>query len=176
MLDEKTVCGAVCPHGVPVEQLFVSSQHPENFVLYVAMLAVALYPSVLPELAAGFLLLDINCQFSKYLHRNFPDLAPAMRCCIGWLHAKAGHNLDCQLQYNAMFEGRLGRCYGEMIEQLWVSSCTLNMAAVFVQSAQVSWHLTLVEQPQLSWLLASSGPHVSCCNSAMLCLPCYRQH
>lgn len=44
-----------------------------------------------------------------------------LRCFIGWLHAKAGHNVDCQLQFNAMFGEQLGRNFGEGIEQLWVS-------------------------------------------------------
>lgn len=66
------------------------------------------------------LLLDINCQFSKHLRRNYPDLADNLRTYIGWLHAKAGHSVECQLQFNAQLAPGLGRCFGEAIEQLWV--------------------------------------------------------
>lgn len=118
VVDHKNISGAVCSHGVPVKQLFVSSPAHENFQQYVAMLYVALMVLRLP-LAA--LLLDINCQFSKHLKRLYPTLAANLGCFIGWLHAKAGHNLDCQLSFNAMFATGLGRCFGEAIEQLWVS-------------------------------------------------------
>lgn len=55
------------------------------------------------------------------------SLVPAVQlhCFIGWLHAKAGHNVDCQLKFNAMFCELLGRCFGEGIEQLWVSRLAL---------------------------------------------------
>lgn len=117
VLDERNVCGAVCSHGVPVRSSFMSSSEHENFGQYVAMLAV-LRSTLLPEMEA--LLLDINCQFSRHVKNNVEQLADGLRFCIGWLHAKAGHNLDCQLEFNAMFAEGLGRCFGEGIEQLWV--------------------------------------------------------
>lgn len=86
---------------------------------YVALLAVA---RVALGLALQAFLLDINCQFSKYLKKNAPSLAIGMVFYIGWLHAKAGHNLECQLEFNAQFGTGLGRCIGEFIEQLWVST------------------------------------------------------
>jgi len=115
-LDQKNICGAVCSHGVPVKQLFMTSPAHENFTQYAALLAVAY--EHLPELQE--MILDINCQFSKHLSKHYPDLAAGLACHIGWLHAKAGHNLDCQLQFNAMFASGLGRLFGEAIEQLWV--------------------------------------------------------
>ncbi|KAL4424287.1 hypothetical protein ABPG75_001588 [Micractinium tetrahymenae] len=114
-LDERNVCGAVCSHGVPVRQLFMSSPAHEHFWQYRAMLALA--RQFLPELEA--VLLDINCQFSKNVEKRMPSVAAGLRFFIGWLHAKAGHNLECQLRFNAMFGDGLGRCFGEGIEQLW---------------------------------------------------------
>lgn len=48
------------------------------------------------------------------------SVGSGLRFYIGWLHAKAGHNLECQLAFNAMFGVGLGRLFGEGIEQLWV--------------------------------------------------------
>lgn len=116
-IDERNISGAVCCHSVPIHSLFLSSPAHEHFGQHAATVAVARY-SVLPELEV--LLLDINCQFSKYLRRELPEFADGLRCYIGWLHAKAGHNLECQLDFNAMFGNGLGRLFGEGIEQLWV--------------------------------------------------------
>lgn len=99
----------------------MTSTANENFLEYVTMLRVArelAEQGILPPLEA--LLLDINCQFSKHLEKHFPSLAENLRCYIGWLHAKAGHNLECQLEFSAVFADGLGRCIGEFIEQLWV--------------------------------------------------------
>lgn len=140
VLDEKNVCGAVCSHGVPVKQLFMTCPANENFTQYVAMLAVARLLGVLPEMEQ--LLLDINCQFSKHLAKRYPHLAHQLGCHIGWLHAKAGHNLECQLEFNAMFAAGLGRCFGEGIEQLWVGAprqplLLLGLPAVAAAAAAV---------------------------------------
>lgn len=113
------MCGAVCSHGVPVHQLFLSSPAHENFAMYKALVSVALIHA--PELSV--LLLDINCQFSKHLARRLPSAAAQLQCHIGWLHAKAGHNLECQLEFNAMFGKGLGRAFGEGVEQFWVRAC-----------------------------------------------------
>ena len=82
-LDERNVCGAVCSHGVPIRQLFMSSPAHENFSQYKAMVALALHH--VPELEV--LLLDIGCQFSKHMQRRMPTWASRLRCFIGWLHA-----------------------------------------------------------------------------------------
>ena len=50
VLDEKNVCGAVCSHGVPIKELFMTCQANENFSQYDAMLAAALLLGVMPEL------------------------------------------------------------------------------------------------------------------------------
>lgn len=114
-LDQKNICGAVCCHCVPAKELFMTSPAHENFTQYVALVAVA--REHLPELAE--LLVDINCQLSKHLEKQYPHLVAGLGCHIGWLHAKAGHNLECQLQFNAMFAAELGRLFGESIEQCW---------------------------------------------------------
>ncbi|KAL4447657.1 hypothetical protein ABPG75_004876 [Micractinium tetrahymenae] len=115
-LDERNISGAVCgAHGVPVRGLFMSSPAHEHFGQYSATVAVAL--ALLPLLAV--FVLDINCQFSKHLWRTLPLWAVRLRFYIDWLHAKAGHNLECQLAFNAMFGEGLGRLFGEGIEQLW---------------------------------------------------------
>jgi hypothetical protein len=49
MLDHKNVCGAVCSHGVPIQQLFMSIPANESFIQYAAMLAVAKATDLLPE-------------------------------------------------------------------------------------------------------------------------------
>lgn len=36
------------------------------------------------------------------------------------MHAKAGHQLSCYLQYSGMFAEGLGRCFGEQMEHIWV--------------------------------------------------------
>lgn len=130
VVDHKNVCGAVCPHAVPVEGTFISSPAHENFAQYVALLGVVQEGL---GLTVETFLLDINCQFSKHLRANYPRLAGGMSFYIGWLHAKAGHNLECQLEFNAMFGGGEGRCIGESIEQLWVSKpCKLCPPCCFV--------------------------------------------
>jgi hypothetical protein len=44
---------------------------------------------------------------------------------IGWLHAKSGHKLDCQLQFCSLYSEGAGRQIGEYMEQLWVSPLTI---------------------------------------------------
>jgi hypothetical protein len=130
VVDHKNVCGAVCAHAVPVKGVFISSPANENFMQYVALLAVA---RVGLGLALQAFLLDINCQFSKHLKKNAPGLAVGVVFYIGWLHARAGHNLECQLEFNAQFGTGLGRCIGEFIEQLWVRNdgpCRCLLVAV----------------------------------------------
>jgi hypothetical protein len=96
----------------------MSSPAHEHFGQYKAMVAVVRHH--LPELQV--LLLDINCQVSKHLQRRMPTQAGDLRFYICGMHAKAGHNLECQLLFNSMFGQDLGRgCFGEGIEQLWVS-------------------------------------------------------
>lgn len=107
----------------------MTCQANENFTQYVAMLATMLQLGVLPE--AETLLLDISCQFSRHLANRYPNLVPRLGCFIGWLHAKAGHNLDCQLKFNAMFASGFGRCYGEGIEQCWVGMLLLPVATAY---------------------------------------------
>lgn len=133
VVDYKNLCGSVCTHAVPIKGLFLTSDAHENFSHYAAMLGVARQMAAdgatLPRLEA--FLLDINCQFSKHLRNNYPDLADGLRCFVGWLHAKAGHNLECQLEYSAVFAEGLGRCIGEYIEQLWVRALPTH-ACLFV--------------------------------------------
>ena len=80
MIDHKNICGSVCLHGVPVKGLFLSSDTHEHFSFYVAMLGVAQQMAVdgatLPRIEAY--LLDINCQFSRHLSNNFPDIADGL--------------------------------------------------------------------------------------------------
>ncbi|KAL4447653.1 hypothetical protein ABPG75_004872 [Micractinium tetrahymenae] len=118
VLDHKNVCGCVCHHAVPAKHLFLTSATNENFAQYDAMMWVAVMEE-LPELQE--LLLDINCQYSAHCRAQLPSVAARLGFHIGWLHAKAGHNLECQLRFNAMFAAGLGRCFGEGIEQLWAA-------------------------------------------------------
>lgn len=96
----------------------MSSSANEHFGQYVAILALALLCGVLPEVQA--VLLDISCQFSRHVQKHHPEWTGRLGFYIGWLHAKAGHNLECQLGFSAMLVAGLGRCIGEWIEQLWV--------------------------------------------------------
>lgn len=89
---------------------------PLQFAHYVVLLAVL--KSLLPGVTR--VLLDINCKFGKHLEANYPALAVGLQFYIGWLHARSGHNLSCQLGYSALFKDSMGRCVGELIEQLWV--------------------------------------------------------
>lgn len=115
--DIKCTAGSCCvSHGVPLKEGFLSGDTPEQFAHYVALLSV-LVP-LIPGVTA--ILLDINCQFGKHLRNNYPSLATGLQFYIGWLHARAGHGIDCQLEYSAVFKDGLGRCVGELIEQLWV--------------------------------------------------------
>ena len=115
--DIKCTVGSCCAsHGVPLKGGFLSGETHEQFAHYVALLAV-LVPLIPGVLAV---LLDINCQFGKHLRANYPTIAAGLKFYIGWLHARAGHNISCQLEYSAVFQGGLGRCVGELIEQLWV--------------------------------------------------------
>lgn len=116
--DIKCTVGTCCAsHGVPLKGGFLSGDSHEQFAHYVALLYV-LRP-LLPALKA--VLLDINCQFGKHVQANYPGaLAAGLAFYIGWLHARAGHGISCQLQYSAVFQADMGRCVGELIEQLWV--------------------------------------------------------
>lgn len=72
--------------------------------------------------------LDINCRYAPHVKIHVPELAchlPLM--LVGWLHANAGHNLQCQLKYCGMYQDLLGRCIGEQCEQLWVSSAVCDV-------------------------------------------------
>jgi hypothetical protein len=104
---------------------FLSGHTPEQFAHYVALLAVLM--PLLPGVC--LVLLDINCQFGKHWRTNYPSVAPGLLFFIGWLHARAGHGIGCQLKYSAVFQDGLGRCVGELIEQLWVSAGELVVAA-----------------------------------------------
>lgn len=94
-----------------------------QFAHYVSLLA-GLKP-LLPGVTK--VLLDINCKWGAHLEAHYPALAAGLQFYIGWLHARAGHNLSCQLEYSALFKGGMGRCVGELIEQLWVRS-SLSLA------------------------------------------------
>ena len=67
--------------------------------------------------------MDSNCQYSAHL-RNLagPAVLQDLECRIGWLHSKAGHNIDCQLKFSALYAKGFGRAIGENAEQLHVSS------------------------------------------------------
>lgn len=115
--DIKCTVGSVCAsHGVPIKQGFLSGETPEQFAHYVALLVVL--KTLLPTVTA--VLLDINCQFGKHMQSKYPSTAAGLAFYIGWLHARAGHNIDCQLSYSAAYQTGMGRCVGELIEQLWV--------------------------------------------------------
>jgi len=125
-LDVKCTVGAVCSHGVPLAGGFISSDVDECFPLYVTLLA-ELAPQ-LPDWHA--FVLDINCKFGKHMNTNYPGDVPAtLRFYVGWLHSQAGHNINCQLLYSAMFAEGMGRCIGESTEQLWVRGNCLCAAA-----------------------------------------------
>jgi hypothetical protein len=115
--DIKCTVGSVCAsHGVPIKQGFLSGETPEQFAHYVALLVVL--KTLLPTVTT--VLLDINCQFGKHMQSKYPSIAAGLAFYIGWLHARAGHNIDCQLSYSAAYQTGMGRCVGELIEQLWV--------------------------------------------------------
>jgi len=124
VLDEKCIVGGACKHAVPVKHTFATSSRHEHFALYGAMLAMCLFGSATQAPLAPTLQdfqLDINCQFSKWFIKHLPQLAAPLCFTIGWLHSKAGHNLECQLEFSAMFAEGLGRADGEQMERVWVS-------------------------------------------------------
>lgn len=142
--------------------------------------------SVLPaccqvlKLAVDAFFLDINCQFSKHVAANCGHLAAGIRFYIGWLHAKAGHNLECQLEFNGLFADGLGRCIGEYIEQLWVRRCS-RVGKGWSLQGQACWYAGIFESltaclhhaynsPSLP--LALSQVHLP---SGVAAVPC-RQH
>lgn len=106
-------------------------------------------PLVSPRPWLQVLLLDINCQFSKHLSRNYPALASNLHFYIGWLHAKAGHNLECQMQFNALLAPGLGRCFGEAIEQCWVGRICWHVGCEF-------WLLCCMLVENVGWALAAA--------------------
>ena len=48
---------------------------------------------------------DLGCQFSAHLN-NSTTFTYKPRCLLPWMHAK-GHNLDCQLEFNGLYQVRL---------------------------------------------------------------------
>jgi Kyakuja-Dileera-Zisupton transposase len=133
--DIKCTAGMVCTHVVPARGLFIQSSSPEHFMLYDVLLLTLLDRLAEQNQQLKGFLLDINCRFSShfkhFIQRNFPDVnayayvgATSFLWMIGWLHSKAGHNLQCQLDFSALFKDGTGRCIGEQCEQLWVSPVT----------------------------------------------------
>ncbi len=46
--------------------------------------------------------------------------ADKLKYAVGWLHSKAGHKLDCQLQFCSMYMAGAGRMPAENMEQVHV--------------------------------------------------------
>lgn len=133
--DVECTAGAVCGCGVPLIGMFISATRPENFCCYDAMVmwmlqlyreAAARGDSTASRRVAA-ILLDISCRYGPSLQKRFPALfrEANVRFHTGWMHARAGHSLQCQLQFSGEYADGLGRCIGEFIEQLWVS-CRLS--------------------------------------------------
>ena len=66
--------------------------------------------------------MDTNCQYSSHL-RNLVggDILTGLKCYLGWLHSKAGHDMKCQLKFSGLYAQGFGRAIGENAEQLHVS-------------------------------------------------------
>jgi hypothetical protein len=58
-------------------------------------------------------------RIGAYILARVPE-AVQMEFVVGWLHSRAGHKLECQLESCSMFKEGLGRLIGEMMEQIWV--------------------------------------------------------
>jgi hypothetical protein len=108
---------------MPGRNTVISCPTAEQFALYDILLGM-----VVQERKLGAFGLDINCQFSVHLKNQHPEIAALVgKFIIGWLHAKAGHGLGCQLNFNGLYVGvGLGRCISEQNEQLWVSGRLLG--------------------------------------------------
>ena len=71
VLDVQCFAGAVCSCGVPIQGMFLSSEVPECFAVYVSMLAsleVAIRNGDKAAAAIKAVLLDIGCQFGPRLN------------------------------------------------------------------------------------------------------------
>ena len=122
--DIKCTAGIVCAHVVPGRGLFLPSSSPEHYLLYDVLLLQLLKDLAAHGRVLSCFILDINCRFASHFKRRLsPEQqlgVAALTFAVGWLHSKAGHNLQCQLAYNAMYLEDTGRVVGEQAEQLWV--------------------------------------------------------
>lgn len=92
---------------------------PENFAGYDAVIVSMLKND--PSRFEAFFL-DVNCRYGPHFLKYHPEWAALIpRMLIGWLHSKAGHNVNCQLQHSGVYQELMGRAIGEQPEQLWVS-------------------------------------------------------
>jgi Kyakuja-Dileera-Zisupton transposase len=122
--DIKCTAGMVCTHVVPGQGLFIHSPSPEHYMLYdVLLLKLGEALSAQGRSLQGFLL-DINCRYKSHfrIHHSeeYSKLGDGFLWMIGWLHSRAGHNLQCQMNFSALYKPDTGRCIGEQCEQLWV--------------------------------------------------------
>lgn len=117
--------GLTCIHTVPVKDGFLSTEFNENFFHYDALIWETVQPTA-PSLK--LLLLDNNCKYAAHARNHYSAAVPEdFRFNNGWLHSRAGHDLQCQLRFSSLYAEGVGRDTGEGIEQLWVRpSCHVS--------------------------------------------------
>ena len=115
-LAEHCVCAAICPHGIVPRKGVMSSDKPEHFGLYFAILM-----EIIKFRMICFVCIDNGCQVGPSWCKRFPDLVaqqPMMAFTTGSWHG-AAHKLSCRLRSSMTFQTGAGRRHGENTEHLW---------------------------------------------------------
>jgi hypothetical protein len=143
LLDDKCVAGMVCDHVVPGVDLFISSSSHENYQMMDLLLGGVLADRNGEPIDT--FCFDCACRYKQHVRKDHPNLAAGVKeFAVGWVHANAGHNLDCQLNNSAMYKPETGRCNGEWTELLWVrvlysASCLVHIATVDADERCAGW-------------------------------------
>ena len=115
-LAEHCIAAAICPHGFVPRNGVVSSDKPENFALYFAILG-----ELLPYRTPCFVCIDNGCQVGPSWRKRFPNLVadnPMLAFTTGSWHG-AAHKLSCRMRSSMTFQSGAGRRHGENTEHLW---------------------------------------------------------
>jgi Kyakuja-Dileera-Zisupton transposase len=135
LLDDKCVAGMVCDHVVPGVDLFISSSSHENYRMMDFLLGGVLADRMGQPI--DVFCFDVACRYKLHVPKDHPALADSVKhFAVGWVHANAGHGLDCQLNNSAMYKPGTGRCNGEWTELLWVGAS--GIASVMFTAVNVN--------------------------------------
>ena len=71
----------------------------------------------------------LSCRYGVHAKAVLPWVQE-VDFCLGWLHSKAGHRLDCQLKFCSMYRAQAGRAPLECMEQVFVSTAVAPRSSV----------------------------------------------